>query len=154
MRLYRPRYRVLPLWLNEVDALFELYRRVGADQGKPEGVSVAEIQAWLEGGFELYQVQHQGRLVGAMRLTFPVGVCWLDHLAVDPDHRRRGYGRSLVDHGLHRARRLGSSRIWVGIRAETGAGELAFYERLGFIQSGYHRLPTESESLLLLEASL
>lgn len=61
---------------------------------------------------------------------------YLQFLAVEPELRRRGRGRQVLETGLRRAERLG-----VGVHLETMNEEnLGFYRRLGFEVSGERRL--------------
>jgi len=55
------------------------------------------------------------------------GAYELDGLFVEPDHMRRGIGRSLVEDACERARKAGGDRLEV-----TAGPARAFYERLGF----------------------
>ncbi|MFW6091644.1 MAG: GNAT family N-acetyltransferase [Actinomycetota bacterium] len=61
---------------------------------------------------------------------------YLQFLAVDPDLRRRGRGRQVLEAGLRRA-----GRSEVGVHLETMNEEnLGFYRRLGFEVSGERQL--------------
>ena len=55
----------------------------------------------------------------------------LRRLAVLPAHRRKGYGRTLVDHVVAQARRLGAPRVTLGLWA-TDPELRRWYERQGF----------------------
>ena len=57
--------------------------------------------------------------------------CYLERLAVLPEHRGRGHGTRLVRHVLRLAKALGASQVGIGIiAADTGLKR--FYESLGF----------------------
>ena len=56
---------------------------------------------------------------------------FLQRLAVDPDHQRRGLGSSLAADGLRWMKRRGVDRAMVNTQ-EQNDGALALYERLGF----------------------
>jgi ribosomal protein S18 acetylase RimI-like enzyme len=59
--------------------------------------------------------------------------CYLERLAVLPDRRLRGLGRTLVDHVLTQAGRSGADRVSIGIIAEhTELKE--WYQRIGFVE--------------------
>ena len=45
-------------------------------------------------------------------------MCYLERLAVLPEHRRQGFGAVLVDHALTEARKVGAERVGIGIIAE------------------------------------
>lgn len=56
---------------------------------------------------------------------------FLQRLAVDPDHQRKGLGRALALDGLHWMKRRGVDRVMVNTQ-EHNDGALALYQHLGF----------------------
>lgn len=58
-------------------------------------------------------------------------------LAVSPDHRRRGVGRSLLDRFIDRARSDGARRVHLEVR--DGNPAVAMYESAGFSRAGLRR---------------
>ena len=72
-------------------------------------------------------------------------LCYLERLAVIPESRNQGFGRSLVDYTFHEARMLGCKRISIGIIAKQH--ELKnWYSRIGFkegITKLFDHLPFE-----------
>jgi ribosomal-protein-alanine N-acetyltransferase len=61
-------------------------------------------------------------------------------LVVDPDLRRRGVGRLLLDAVLEDARRRGVARVSLKVRVVNAAAR-ALYGRLGFQATGPHTYP-------------
>jgi ribosomal-protein-alanine N-acetyltransferase len=59
-------------------------------------------------------------------------------LAIDPEERRRGVARSLVDSGLERLRREKVQTCFLEVRMDN-EGAIAFYRALGFERAGRRR---------------
>lgn len=70
-------------------------------------------------------------------------LCYLERLAVLPEMRRKGFGRSLVDHVFSRVRAMGAKEISIGIiAAQTELNQ--WYQRIGFVEGetkGFPHLP-------------
>jgi ribosomal-protein-alanine N-acetyltransferase len=71
------------------------------------------------------------RRVGFAIMRYGAEEAHLDLLAVDPDHRRRGVGRRLVEWLEEPALLAGITAVLLEVRAENHAAR-AFYERLGY----------------------
>lgn len=56
---------------------------------------------------------------------------WINYLAVDPDHRLRGYGRQIMVEAEGLLQAAGCTKINLQARTSNRA-VLAFYERIGF----------------------
>ena len=158
MRFFRPVHRVMPAHPAEAAALARLYQRTyAAFRSELDGRLLRdltppqeEVVAWFGGGFELYRTLQEDRLVGAVRLSFPSGACHLDRLGVDPDVRRRGHGRALVEHAIGRARRGGATRIWTQVSPKLEAAVQLFHHA-GFRESSRYQAFDWGEPVLLLE---
>lgn len=158
MRFFRSAHRVMPALPHEGRALAHLYacawagcdglldRRLIVDQVPTPD----EITAWFSGGFEIYRTMHEDQPAGVVRLSFPSGTCHLDRLAVDPDLRRQGHGRSLVEHGIGRARRAAVTRVWTQVSPKVPES-VEFFRSLGFREAAHHQAPYWGEAILLLE---
>lgn len=84
-----------------------------------------------------YVAEWDGRVVGMVTLcvfrTLTGPKAYLDHLVVDPDWRRRGIGRALMQHAIEAAAAAGASRVDLTANVRKEAGR-ALYESLGFRQ--------------------
>lgn len=58
---------------------------------------------------------------------------WINYLAVEPEERRRGRGRALMEEIRRRLEALGCPKINLQIRRDN-LEALAFYSRLGFLE--------------------
>jgi ribosomal protein S18 acetylase RimI-like enzyme len=76
--------------------------------GEADGVVIASVMAGYDG--------HRG---------------WLNFLAVDPDHQRRGYARELVAAAEQRLTAIGCPKLNLQVRA-TNPAVLAFYDAIGY----------------------
>jgi ribosomal protein S18 acetylase RimI-like enzyme len=108
-----------------------LWNRVFADD-PPRNAPERVIDRKLGTQRELFLVaERRGRIVGTVLGGYDGFRGWVYHLAVDPEHRRDGIGRELMQEIERRLRTLGCPKINLQIRAHN-SGVRAFYERLGF----------------------
>ena len=67
-------------------------------------------------------------------------LCYLERLAVLPEKRRKGSGRTLVDHVFSRARAMGAKEISIGIiAAQTELNQ--WYQKIGFVEMETKQFP-------------
>jgi len=82
---------------------------------------------------ELFLIaQLDWQLVGTVMAGYEGHRGWLNYLAVDPEHQRKGYGRLLVDAAEHRLRELGCPKVNLQIRGQDKQA-LAFYRAIGYV---------------------
>ncbi|MEJ2642765.1 MAG: GNAT family N-acetyltransferase [Desulfosarcinaceae bacterium] len=93
----------------------------------------------LARGVRYYLARQDRQVVGCVGVErASAETCYLERLAVLPDHQRRGVGAALVSHGLDRAHHLGAKEVGVAIIA--AQTELArWYQHLGFTPAGTRR---------------
>lgn len=108
----------------------------------------AEIQR--EGAI-LLGMRVRGTLLGYLLAWRAADRVEILNVAVDPDHRRKGYGLVLVDGAIREARVHGAAVVDLEVRASNTAA-LKLYATLGFDQVGersaYYRNPVEDALLL------
>ena len=94
--------------------------------------SVQELDAYIDAGRVLVAVEG-GEIVGHLQLTDTADPAEVEikNTAVDAGHQRRGIGRALMEAAIELAREEGRSRL-VLATAAADAGNLRFYQRLGF----------------------
>jgi len=84
-------------------------------------------------------VQRDGFLVGLLGNTLVATVMagydghrgWINYLAVDPQHQRKGFGRLMMSTAEQTLQNAGCPKINLQVRTGNDAA-LAFYERIGF----------------------
>lgn len=81
-------------------------------------------------------VDDQGRRIGFCQLHHTEGapVMWVNFIGVDPEARRGGAGKMLLDWTEDYAARLGCSRVELDVVA-SNQGAIAFYDRLSYHRS-------------------
>jgi N-acetylglutamate synthase-like GNAT family acetyltransferase len=93
---------------------------------------------WVENDFRrgvsYYILEHEGIAAGCVAIEKAnADLCYLERLAVLPHEREKGLGRQLVKHVFHKARKLGTKNISIGIIARQT--ELKqWYQKIGFIE--------------------
>ena len=90
------------------------------------------INGDIERGLSYYILEQDQRPCGCVALEkASPEVCYLERLAVLPEHRGKGYGKTLVEHLFDKAAENGSQRVEIGIIAQDT--ELrSWYEKFGF----------------------
>jgi N-acetylglutamate synthase len=113
---------------DEVIALWQATENVGlSDADSRDGVD-----AYLKRNAGLSVVARQnGRLVGALLAGHDGRRGYLHHLAVAPELRRRGLGRTLVDECLTRLAAVGIQKSHAWIYHDNAAG-LEFWQEIGW----------------------
>ena len=74
-----------------------------------------------------------GTLVATVMAGYDGHRGWINYLAVDPAHRRRGFGRTLMVEVERRLRALGCPKINLQVRADNPTAA-AFYRHVGFAE--------------------
>jgi ribosomal protein S18 acetylase RimI-like enzyme len=73
-----------------------------------------------------------GGLVASVMAGYEGHRGWVNYLAVDPQHQRRGYGRRLMGEVEKRLVERGCPKLNLQVRSSNAAA-LAFYRRLGYV---------------------
>jgi ribosomal protein S18 acetylase RimI-like enzyme len=99
---------------NDYDTLLDLWQRAGLSSLRPQGRdSRAAFRRQLADGQIALGLEEAGRLLGVVLATHDTRKGWINRLAVDPDHRRRGFGRLLQRAAEEELRRRGMQVIGV-----------------------------------------
>lgn len=99
----------------------------------PSNCTAEWITADLARGAAYYIIDRDGQALGCAALErASANECYLERLAVLPDHHRQGLGRALVEHLVQRARAMGAQKIGIGIIA-ADIPLKSWYAGLGFV---------------------
>lgn len=100
--------------------------------GHPSNCTEEWIQRDLSMGVMYFILERDATPAGSAALEIrDADICFLERLAVLPEERRKGFGRSLVDHVFGQARALRAELISIGIIAEQRELKL-WYQKIGF----------------------
>ena len=100
----------------------------------PSNCTEEWIQNDFARGVSYYILEHNSLPAGCAALEMPdPGLGYLERLAVLPAHRRKGFGRILIDHVFSRAQDSWIKKISIGIIA--AQTELKrWYQKIGFVE--------------------
>ncbi len=134
---------VRKLGLDDYDELLALWQRAGLHSLKPQGRdSHASLARQLASGVQtILGLEVDGQLVGAVVVTHDSRKGWINRLAVDPDHRRRGYGARLVAAAEKVLREQGIHVIAALVESDNPTS-LALFRKTGYVEidAGIHYL--------------
>jgi GNAT superfamily N-acetyltransferase len=100
--------------------------------------------------FDVLIGKSSGQIVGTVALEpHHSGDCELRKMYLDLQHRRRGLGKYLLSHAIHRARAIGYRRILAGTTAVLKEA-INLYERFGFEHVDGPRLAARAELTMAL----
>ena len=102
----------------------------------------------------LLTAESNGTVVGFSVLWFTADEGELGDIAVDPEYRGRGIGRTLLDRSIEEARSRGARSLYLEVRESNDAAH-ALYEKAGFETVGrradYYSGPREDARVMRLD---
>ena len=112
-------------------AVVELWRR--CDLTRPWNDPHKDIARKRRVNPEMFLVAcaDAGTIVGTVMAGYEGHRGWINYLAVDPDRRRRGLGRTLMEHAERLLREAGCPKINLQVRSGNDQ-VVAFYRSLGY----------------------
>ena len=129
--------RVRVLDVDDYEDVLDLWQRAELHSLKPLGRDSREaLTRQLQTGvMTLIGLERGDRLVGAVMATHDSRKGWINRLAVDPDHRRRGYGRRLIRAAEDA---LGSQDIHIiaALIESDNPASLALFRKMGYVDAG------------------
>lgn len=125
--------RIRAFRAGDEPALIALWER--CDLVRPWNVPADDIAAKIAFQPELLLVADGdpalGGLAGSVMAGYEGHRGWINYLAVHPELRRGGLGRTLMEAAEAKLRALGCPKINLQVRATNGA-VIGFYQRLGY----------------------
>ncbi|MEE3329170.1 MAG: GNAT family acetyltransferase, partial [Myxococcota bacterium] len=111
-------------------AVIRLWTRCGLT--RPWNNPKSDIRRKLEFQPDLFWVGlREENIIASVMAGYEGHRGWIQYLAVDPDHHRRGVGRAIMGHAEAALERLGAPKINLQVRSDN-AEVIEFYRRLGY----------------------
>jgi len=119
---------------EDYDELIALWERAGLSH-RPKGRDRREgLERELEGPMSVFlAAEEDGMMIGAVLGTHDGRKGWINRLAVDPAHRRRGVGQALVRGVEARLGDLGIDIVTCLIE-DWNKDSIAFFESIGYLE--------------------
>lgn len=131
------------LTLEDYDRLMALWLRAGLHSLRPNGRDSREALArQLQSGVQtILGLELDDRLIGAVVATHDSRKGWINRLAVDPDFRRQGWGRRLIQATEETLHSQGITVIAALVESDNPAS-LSLFRQAGYIEidPGIHYL--------------
>jgi ribosomal protein S18 acetylase RimI-like enzyme len=135
--------RIRRLTPNDYDELMALWRRAGLHSLKPQGRdSRSALTRQLGSGVQtILGLEVGGRLAAAVVATHDSRKGWINRLAVDPAHRRKGFATRLIVEAEKLLRDQGM-RVIAALVESDNPESLALFHKVGYveIETGIHYL--------------
>lgn len=125
--------RLRPMLDEDVPQVIEVEHAI-----YPFGWTEAIFYDCLRVGYSCWVWEQRGEVIGYGVMSMGAGEAHVLNLAVHPDWRRRGLGRTLLEHFIKLAERHRIEAVFLEVRPSNRAA-LSLYERLGFRQVGLRR---------------
>ena len=98
-----------------------------------------------------FLLEDEGQVCGYCILSVLFEDAEILNIAVSPAHRKKGYGKRLMDAMLEKARALEATQCFLEVR-ESNAAAISLYEKYGFSQYGVRkRYYADGENALVMK---
>lgn len=122
--------RIRAFCAKDEETVVALWRRCNLI--RPSNNPHADIRRKLEVRPDLFLIgERDGTIVASVMAGYEGHRGWLNYVAVDPEHRRRGLGRAIVAAAELRLRAVGCPKINLQIRS-SNPEVIEFYRRIGY----------------------
>tara|TARA_B100001123_G_scaffold184440_1_gene211055 strand:+ start:59 stop:553 length:495 start_codon:yes stop_codon:yes gene_type:complete len=116
--------------VQDRDQAISLWQRVLPDD-QPHNEASRVIDAKLAVDAMLFIAEDNGTIIASAMAGYDGHRGWLYSVAVDPQHRRKGIGRELVETVVQEVKCIGCIKVNLQVRS-TNSQVVEFYESLGF----------------------
>lgn len=117
---------------EDIPDVLELWRRAGPGVGLSRSDEPAKLTMFLgRNPGTSFVARSDGRVIGAVLGGWDGRRGYIHHLAVAPDHRRRGLGKTLTGPALDALRRAGADKVHIFVHTDN-AEAIEFYRRSGW----------------------
>ena len=120
------------LTIDDYEAVIALWQRSGLPSIRPEGRdSRSEFARQLDHGQIVIGLEDGGKLIGVIVATNDTRKGWINRLAIDPAHRRKGYGAQLI-HAAEAALHEIGLKVIAALIEDYNDASLALFKREGY----------------------
>jgi len=117
---------------SDEDAVIALWRECGLTRAWNDPRK--DITRKLTVQPELFLVgELDGKVIATLMAGYEGHRGWVNYLAVAPQHRRKGFGRVLMQEAEERLLALGCPKVNIQVR-DSNADALGFYRGIGYVQ--------------------
>ena len=116
----------------DYDSVLAVWQRAGLPSLRPDGRdSRAAFARQLSVGQVVLGLEESGRLIGCVAVTHDARKGWINRLAVEPDHRRKGHGLRLVRAAEDVLREQGLA-VHAALIEDWNEASLALFQKAGY----------------------
>ena len=143
---------VRPLWLDDLDEVMKI-----EESSYPFPWTRGIFEGCIRAGYAGFGLQVDSELIGYAVYNWGAGESHLLNLCVHPDWRKRGYGKTLLEHSINHARALDCQVMFLEVRP-SNAGASQLYRDCGFEEIGkrpaYYQSENGREDALVMRLDL
>ena len=141
---------IVPFALHHIDDLYRIEKACFSMPWTRESL----VSEFVNSYARYFVLVDEGVAAGYCGAHFIFDEGHITNIAVLPEYRRRGYGKSLVKYLINRAEKEGVKFLTLEVRVSNGAAQ-GLYRGFGFqaagIRRGYYRRPDEDAMLMRLD---
>lgn len=137
------------LKLQEIPQVYEIERLSFPD---PHTISMITASV-MNPACEFWVGKVGGKIVGFVEFWVMYEESHVIDIAVHPDFRSKGYGKTLMKHLIERSKALGAKKIFLEVRPSNTIA-INLYKKFGFSESGIRKMYYKNEDALIMEKTI